>query len=93
MKLLVAVLVLGTGVSGPAAAAETVLMVTWLTNPPHSYQARFASTKTCEAARAKVLADRQRLAAENEKPLKLSPTGGTIFRGPPPQVTALCTPR
>jgi len=68
-----------------------LLLVTWLTfeHPPASYQAQFTSEAACEAARAKLVAEGERLRLEqlrNEDSL-----GSRLLqRGVPPKVIAIC---
>lgn len=80
-------------------SGNILLLVTWfwLDQPPHSYQAEFATPASCEAARMELLEDASRLqeiARENARALTL-PSGRTVIpeRSPAPRVTAICVAR
>jgi len=68
---------------------KILLLVTWLSSPPSSYQVEFSTTQACEAAKAAVLADAQRLAV---RPSMSQAGGMRVFTpgSPAPQVSAVC---
>jgi hypothetical protein len=66
-----------------------VLLVTWIVygQPPTSYQTIFNSLAACEAARAAIFADAQRLVADWEKRM---PTEFHRKHAQRPTVSAVC---
>ncbi len=75
----------------------TLLLVTWFLSgqAPSSYHVQFASGPACEAARAAILADAKRLAAElwvRRGPPKPPPPDKIERDGKAVAVSAICTP-
>jgi hypothetical protein len=73
---------------------KTVLLVTWIVygQPPSSYQTLFTSMEACQAARAAVVAEADRLNSEQASyAARIRGQPGVIAFDPPPkQVTAIC---
>ncbi len=77
-----------------------LLLVTWLVSgqPPSSYQTQFTSMEACQTARAKLLAENDRLREQETQRTAAMQAwtqthGGLYVPGVPPSVSAICTER